>query len=221
MSNIFVAAVMPAKGRYHQTIECIRRMVATAGTQNYELVVVVDDDPPLALDLRMSIDKAWPVKLFTTSRRFGYWGALSMGAKTVTQATHLVNLANDLLPGVNWLAKMLTHVTSRTGHGGICAFNDGIHAGDHAAHFCAPLDLLRRWYGSDLVPLCYDHMYGDTEITTRARELGIFSAAPWAVLYHNHAYAGAALDDVYRLGHGKYAADKMQFEQRRANRWRD
>lgn len=221
MSRAFVAAVMPVKGRPAQTLDCIRRLVATAGTHDYALVVVADDDRDLAVYLGGGIDKAWPVHLFVTSRRFGYWGALSQGAKTVAGATHLVNLANDLLPGVNWLAKMLSYVASRPGNGGVVAFNDGIHAGDHAAHFCAPIDLLRRWYGSDLVPLCYDHMYGDTEITARAKDLGIFSAAPWAVLYHNHAYAGAAVDDVYRLGHEKYAADKARFDRRRASGWRD
>ena len=73
--HIFVAAVMPAKGRPEQTLDCIRRLVGTAGTRGYALAVVVDDDPDLAALLRGGIDHEWPVKLFTTSRRFGYWGA--------------------------------------------------------------------------------------------------------------------------------------------------
>jgi GT2 family glycosyltransferase len=138
----------------------------------------------------------------------------------VPDATHLVNLANDLLPGANWLARMLEVVRSSIVPA-VIAFNDGIHPGTQAAHFCADMSLLKKFYPDTLVPLCYDHMFGDTEITERAKQAGCYTAAPWAVLYHNHIYVGNALDDIYKLGHAQAIADQAIYQRRRANGWRD
>lgn len=216
-----VAAVMPAKGRPVQTLESARRLLSTAGVddQAWLLVIMCDDDPPLYDFLRGEL-AGKRVILHNSSSRIGYWRALSQGVALVPGATHLVNLANDLLPGANWLGRMWHDVLISTPPG-VVAFNDGIHAGDHAAHFCASLEVLRRWYPATLVPLCYDHMYGDTEITARAKQERRFYAAPWAVLYHNHVYIGNELDEVYKLGHAHVYADQAIYERRRANGWRD
>ena len=216
-----VAAVMPAKGRPAQTLECARRLLSTAGVadQDWLLVIMCDDDPILYEHLRAGL-AGKRVILHNSSSRLGYWRALAQGAMMVGDATHLVNLANDLLPGANWLARML-EVVRRTIAPAVIAFNDGIHAGTHAAHFCASIALLRKFYPETLVPLCYDHMFGDTEITERAKQAGCFTAAPWAVLYHNHIYVGNQLDDIYRLGHAQTYTDQDTFNRRRANGWRD
>lgn len=215
-----VAAVMPAKGRPAQTLECARRLLATAGVDDaaWQLVIFCDDDHKLYEHLRTGL-YGKRVIINGIRHRLGYWRALSQGSSFVPDATHLVNLANDLLPGAGWLAKMLEHVAD---HGdGVAAFNDGINVDGSAAHFCANIDVLRRWYPATLVPLCYDHMFGDAEIATRADQEYCFSRAPWSVLYHNHVYIGNTLDDIYKLGHAHAYADQALYERRRANGWRD
>ena len=213
-------AVMPAKGRPAQTLECARRLLATAGVDDaaWLLVIMCDDDPALYAHLRGGL-AGKRVILHNSTSRLGYWRALAQGASMVGDATHLVNLANDLLPGAKWLGRMLHQLQRQPA--GVTAFNDGIHAGDHAAHFCANVSALRRWYPATLVPLHYDHMFGDAEITARAKQERCFYVAPWAVLYHNHAYIGNELDDIYKLGHAQAYADQAIFERRRANGWRD
>lgn len=215
-----VAAVMPAKGRPAQTLDSARRLLSTAGVDEaaWLLVIMCDDDPILYEHLRGGL-AGKRVILHNSAHRLGYWRALSQGAALVPGATHLVNLANDLLPGANWLAKMSEHMYYHAA--GVVAFNDGINAPGTAAHFCARLEVLRRWYPGTLVPVCYDHMYGDTEIADRAEQDKTFSRAPWAVLYHNHVYIGNQLDDIYKLGHAQVYADQATYERRRANGWRD
>ena len=211
---------MPAKGRPAQTLESARRLLSTAGVDDaaWLLVIMCDDDPALYDHLRGGL-AGKRVILHNSTQRLGYWRALAQGASMVGDATHLVNLANDLLPGAGWLAKMLEH--SQYHAAGVAAFNDGINVYGTAAHFCASIDVLRRWYPNTLVPLHYDHMFGDAEIAARAEQDHCFSRAPWAVLYHNHAYIGNTLDDIYKLGHAQAYADQAIYERRRANGWRD
>jgi hypothetical protein len=83
------------------------------------------------------------------------------------------------------------------------------------------VSLLKRWYGDDYVPVCYDHMYGDAEINLRAKAERKLAAAPWAVLYHNHLYVGADQDDIYRAGHARFAEDEARFHYRRQHNWTD
>lgn len=215
-----VAAVMPAKGRPTQTLDAARRLLCTAGLAEHEwqLVIICDDDRSLYNFLRTEL-AGMPIVIKFAYPRVGYWYALSLGASLVPDATHLVNLANDLLPGGNWLARMMETVKRQPP--GVTAFNDGIHAGSHAAHFCADVPLLRKWYGGSLVPLCYDHMFGDAEISTRAQQEQCFFVSPWSVLYHNHVYVGNALDEIYKLGHAHTSADQETYNRRRANGWRD
>lgn len=223
-----ILAVMPCKGRITQTLALIPRLLRTAGlpADAWKLVVNVDDDEVLMDALHDRPGDAADIDVIGSTERNGYWrgirNGITWGRAVYTSDTisHVVNLANDLLPGKDWLKLGMDAYHGAFANGdGIMGFNDGIHHGTHAAHFIASVPLLRRWYGDDYVPLCYDHMYGDTEINLRAKAERKLAVAPWAVLYHNHAYVGAAPDDIYQLGHARYAADEALFNYRRAHHW--
>lgn len=211
-----VSGVMPVKGRTAETIDLVPRLISTAGAP-LEMVMVIDSDPEIASAVG---GMGWSIGIITNESRHGYWRSMSDGAKKTTGAL-IVNLANDILPGREWLIRAVEAYGHRFGSGlGIIGFNDGIHQGTHAGHFMIHRDLLREWYGEDLWPLEYDHLWADTEIVQRAIALKIFAVAPWAVLYHNHPASGKMGDPVYAIGHAKIDQDRATFERRKAAGWR-
>lgn len=205
MDGLRVAAIMPCLGRERETVESITRLRATAGYEDWELLIVVDGDK--------SLHDVIGGMLIPAS--IGYWGCLSVASKE-TDAPLLVNLANDLLPGRSWLGRAVNAYRSRFADGqGVMGFNDGIHAGATAAHFLVSRSILHHWYGDDYWPLAYHHNFGDTEICERAKSEKLFAVAPFAVLYHNHPVTGGKSDDVYSKGLSTWQADQQTFEKRK------
>jgi hypothetical protein len=120
----------------------------------------------------------------------------------------LVNLANDLIPGMHWLARAVTAYRSAFGAGdGMIGFNGDSHEVNHSCHFLISRSLLERYGGW---PTWYDHNYGDTELCQRAIADRCYGKAPWALLFHDHPYFGGADDAVYmpRAGPGSRATGR-------------
>lgn len=196
---------MPCLSRESETIEAITRLRRTSDYAAWEFTAVVDADNHLH-DVIGGMLSPKPV---------GYWGCLNLATQDTT-APLLVNLANDLLPGQSWLARAVSAYRNRFGEGeGVIGFNDGVHAGLHAAHFLISRSLLYRWYGPDYWPLAYQHNFGDTEICMRAQSEKIFAVAPFAVLYHNHPVTGNQTDEVYAKGFSTWQQDQQTFEKRK------
>ena len=215
-----IVAVMPCLGRQERTIDLVPRLIRTAGTEDWELSLVVDNDNPLhSALLRAITPQRIPVNILRTNQpdERGYWYAMRRGCKE-SNAPLVVNLANDLLPGRDWLRRALEAYNQRfaDGLGGVMGFNDGVHMGGQAAHFLAARAFLRQWFGDDEWPLAYQHNFGDTEICRRAQAAGRFAVAPWAVLYHDHPVSGGANDEVYQRGAAGWKQDEALFKQRSA-----
>lgn len=209
-----VIAIMPCRGRAAQTVETVRRLIATAGTNTAMLMCVCDGDTDVYQALRASdvADRCNPVLL---QGPIGYWNVLA--AMTVPGEALIATLANDLLPGRDWLARGIAAYRGRFGEGdGLMGFNDGLHGPEHSPHFLISRRLLTQWDGW---PVWYRHNFGDTELCQRAQQAGLYGKAPWAVLYHNHVESGAADDAVYAAGRAHYADDARLFEQRRRRGW--
>ncbi len=210
-----IAAIMPCRGRADQTVTNVRRLLATAGYDQWRLWCVVSNthDPGLgpALD-GIGVRVAWLPE-------FSYWQALAYVARQIdADAPYLVNLANDLLPVRHWLRRAVDEYQCCFGVGGdgLMGFNDGIHGADHAPHFLISRRLLEHYGGW---PVWYQHNYGDTELCLRAQQDGRYGKAPWAVLYHDHPISGGQQDAVYAEGMATEAADRALFEERRAVGW--
>lgn len=209
------ALIMPCRGRVEQTVQALSRLLMTAGTNEWELYLVADGDDEVynrltELGYNPSKTDGGPV---------GYWKALRQVTRGTTNQL-IVNLANDLLPGRQWLTRALSAYQKRFGQKhGIIGFNDGIHAGDHAAHFLVHRQVLLSWYGNEYWPVQYKHNFGDTEMVTRGIEQGLFAVAPWAVLYHNHPVTGNGNDAVYNEGGRSWTEDERLFHMRKARKW--
>lgn len=208
---------MPVKGRIQQTIECITRLLNTADYVLH-IVVVTDGDSEAEQEIGRYI-AGWQgyVSLIPLAERGGYWNAMSIGAKSKPEYSHILNLANDLKGTRQWLSRAVAAYENHFGNEpAIMGLNDGVHPGTHAGHFIASRVLLESWYGEDLYPFkYYVHLYGDNEIVERAHALNRFGIAPWAVLLHDHPANGASSDEIYALGHASLDVDWRMYEKRK------
>lgn len=210
-----IAAIMPCRGRAEQTVANARRLLGTAGYEDWQLICMADHDPP-AMGALANADL--PIWRMETAQR-GYWHALQQAADYWPEFSHIVNLANDLLPGQHWLrraAEAYQQLWPGENDYGMLGFNDGHHEVEHSCHFLISRSLLERYGGW---PVWYDHNYGDTELCQRAIAEGLYAKAPWAVLYHDHPYFGGKDDQVYAEGRTQNERDYRLFEQRRRQGW--
>lgn len=209
-----VAAIIPCRGRSEQTVANVKRLLATAGYNDWSLTCIGGDEEREAL---IACSRAGAkVRHVLDAPQLTYWEALRFETDH-TDARLLVNLANDLLPGRHWLARSVTAYRARFGDGdGLMGFNDGLHGPEHSPHFLISRGLLERYGGW---PVHYQHNFGDTELCRRAQQDGCYGKAAWAVLYHDHLENGAADDEIYRAGRATYEQDARLFEERRRLGW--
>lgn len=215
-----IAAIMPCRGRAEQTVANARRLLATASYDDWELYLAGGEKEVGTIWRACSQADITGehVKMITTAQqRVTYWRALEMTTKH-TDATHLVNLANDLLPGQHWLRRAVEAYQAQFGaNAGMMGFNGDSHEVGHSCHFLIDRRLLAAFGGW---PVWYDHNFGDTELCQRAIAAHSYAKAPWALLFHNHVYFGASNDDeVYQEGRRNADKDQALFIQRQRAGW--
>lgn len=213
-----IAAILPCRGRAAQTLECVRRLLATSGMEHghdWQLICVLNDlAPPASLTGPL----AEMTRLYIPEQPLTYWQSLDIATRD-TDATHLIGLANDLLPGQHWLRRAVDAYQEVFGGAheyGMLGFNGDSHGVEHSCHFLIDRDLLTYLGGW---PVWYQHNYGDTELCLRATAHGRYAKAPWALLYHNHVLFGSADDATYAEGRASMDADERLFHERRRTGW--
>jgi glycosyltransferase involved in cell wall biosynthesis len=221
MTTPLVSVLMPCKGRPEQTAALLPRLFSTAGRVAWELICIVDDDPASAEAIRAYNRTAGNTQagMIELPQRQGYWKALAHGSR-IARGRLLANIANDVLPGLNWLARLVrSHQQAFPDGMGVAGWNDGLLFDAHTGHLLIGRPLAEAWYGAACWPTFYDHLFGDTEICQRAMAEDRYIVDTRAVLFHNHPVIGKALDDVYRFSHQKFSQDEQIFGQRRAMQW--
>lgn len=211
-----IAAIMPCRGRPEQTVRNVRRLLATAGYSDWRLIVVGGSDDHLLLDALapMGVDIR---KL--DRQRSTYWQALQSAEMlaSLRNATHLINLANDLIPGQHWLRRAVDAYQSEFGAmPGMLGFNGDSWGVEHSCHFMIARKLLERYGGW---PVWYDHNFGDTELCQRAIADNAYAKAAWALLFHDHPYFGGDDDAVYAEGRAQATKDERLYTQRKKAGW--
>ncbi len=207
---------MPCLGRHQQTLDCVRRLIATAGMEHgrdWELRCVVSDAADLPMATQLS---ELGLTVHLSDARLTYWQAMRHATQR-GDAPLIVNLANDLLPGQHWLARAVEAYRDMFGADvGMLGFNGDSHGPEHSCHFLMSRALLNRYGGW---PVWYQHNFGDTELCQRAIAENVYAKAPWALLYHNHPYFGGADDAVYAEGRASSDRDHQLFVERRRLGW--
>jgi len=206
-----VLVVMPCHGRVKKTVALWPRLLQTAGME--AIWVAVADGDGACWDALVEVKG---IQVMNNVRSMGYWHCMSQAAQRYAQAdTLIVNIANDVLPGLHWLKDGVAAYQERFPiGGGVMGFIDGVQKGNQVPHFIAGAELLRSWYGDDYYPLMYRHSFADTEVCVRAAEAGRYAIARFAVLYHNHLLTGAPDDATYKLGSSTWEADQQTFMNR-------
>lgn len=215
-----VAAIMPCRGRAEQTVRNVRRLLATAGHVAWELTCIgggTERETLIALS-QLGVH----TRCVLDTPHLTYWQALQY--ETEFYATDgadapplIATLANDLLPGMHWLARAVAAYDATFGDGdGMIGFNGDSHEVGHSCHVLISRGLLDRYGGW---PIWYAHNFGDTELCQRAIADGCYAKAPWAVLYHDHPYFGGADDAVYAEGRATSDQDERLYHERRRAGW--
>lgn len=209
-----IAAIMPVRGRRDQTVRNVKRLLATAGRVEWRLTCIGGEDET---DVLMACSEAGAkVRHILNVPRLTYWRAM-LEETALNDAPFIVNLANDLLPGRDWLSRAMAEYRCCFGtNDGLLGFNDGIHDEGLSPHFLISQGLLNRLGGW---PVWYQHNYGDAELCARAQALGAYSKAPWATLYHDHPFNGGETDSVYQEGAASTDQDAALFHARRKAGW--
>ena len=208
-----VLAIMPCRGRADQTLRNVQRLLTTAGYDAWQLVCMVDADVVVQQAITESQLPVWSM----ATRTRGYWPALQQATNHWPEFSLIVNLANDLIGGHQWLARAVAAYRATFGDGlGMIGFNGDHHEVGHSCHFLIHRHLLERYGGW---PAWYDHTYGDTELCERAIADGVYGKAPWAMLFHDHPYFGGQDDPVYAEGRAQSERDHHLFQQRKAQGW--
>ncbi len=205
---------MPCRGRPEQTVTNVRRLLATAGYEDWKLICIGGDAERETLIACSQVGAK--VRHVLDMPRLTYWQALAFETEH-TDAPLLCNLANDLIPGMHWLNRAVTAYQHAFGSGdGMIGFNGDSHEAGHSCHFLISRGLLERYGGW---PTHYDHNYGDTELCQRAIADRCYGKAPWALLFHDHPYFGGQDDSVYAEGRAREARDRALFEERKRLGW--
>ena len=212
--------ILPCRGRKEVTLECVKRLLYTSPIETYpwKLVTVSGKEDRGIVN---ATAKLGAIPLIDESKdRLTYWEALQYATDTFTDFPLLANLANDLLPGGNWLQKGLIAYDKTIGRDntGLVGFNGDSHGPEDACHFIIHRELLKQYGGW---PTWYNHNFGDAELCQRASDDKKYFKAPWALLYHNHAYFyGEERNDyVYTEGRKFEKEDADLFRKRRAEGW--
>jgi hypothetical protein len=215
-----IAAIMPCRGRPEQTIRNVRRLLATADYSHeaWRLICVVSQSEALLADTLIPLTGAQSPLVVVTPQpgRMTYWRALALVTNHI-DATHLINLANDLVPGQHWLRRAVEGYQSEFGAmPGMLGFNGDSWGVEHSCHFMIARELLERYGGW---PIWYDHNFGDTELCQRAIADNAYAKAAWALLFHDHPYFGGDDDAVYAEGRAQATKDERLYQQRKALGW--
>jgi len=206
-----ILCILPCWGRHEQTKRNAARLITAAGSVDMPVQWVATIPPQ---DAGLTLD-GWEV--IHTAKPLTYWHALKYLTDNV-QYTHTVNLANDLLPGRDWLARGWRDYQTRfTTRSGLLGFNDGLHESTHSPHFLIARDLLTDFGGW---PVWYYHEYGDTELCQRAQACVRYAKSAYAILYHDHPYTGAPMDTEYTDAWAMRRDDMALFQKRKAAGWK-
>jgi len=134
-----IAAIMPCRGRPEQTVTNVRRLLATAGYSDWQLICVCDGDREVYDLIRRELPD---IIVGGSQRRQGYWRCLQQGMQQ-TNAPFLINLANDLVPVGPWLKRVAeTYLATFGTNDGMIGINGDGHSVGHSCHFLISRGLL-------------------------------------------------------------------------------
>lgn len=206
-----VSVVVATRGRAGQAAACIERLLHASRGYRVEVIVVTDDP------LTFAATDCLATRVILSAERTPAPAGWHQGA-ALARADVLALGADDLWYGHGWIGETLDRLADFPDGEGLVGFNDlGRDGNELATHWAVSRGFARKHLGGALYPPCYQHYYGDNEVTARAKAAGRFQWAHYALVEHRHpAFGKAAVDAGYALASRVMEADRRLFEQRQA-----
>lgn len=211
-----VLGILPCRGKKDQTINVVQRLLYTApmGRQPWKLVTVSGAEDA---EVVAATEAYGAVGLVDRSRKkLSYWEALQYATDAHPDIPLLVNLANDVLPGIDWLLRgYKSYQHTFKDKPALVGFNGDSHGQEHSCHFIIHRKLLEKFGGW---PVWYNHNFGDTELVSKAMRDSVYAKATFAILFHDHGTckgeAAHKNDPVYAEGRKSFKEDEKLFKER-------
>jgi len=216
VKKIQVLGILPCRGKKDQTIDVVKRLLHTApmGRQPWKLVTVAGLEDA---EVVVATEAHGAVGLVDRNRkRLSYWEGLQYATDAFPDIPVIVNLANDVLPGIDWLLRgYKSYLHTFKGKPALVGFNGDSHGQEHSCHFMIHRELLKKFGGW---PVWYRHNFGDTELVSKAMRDSVYAKATFAILFHDHGTCRSMdehkKDAVYAEGHRHFKEDEKLFKER-------
>ncbi len=210
-----VTIIIPTRNRLERLKWCLQQIAVNTHYPNYDVVVIVDDDPQTAQWAGSLRQKGrWRVVVNEKQRE---WVACTIGGVSLAIDDYIVYFADDVEVERGWLTEAMKTMLSSFGDGvGLVSFQDGIQNENLAPHGLVS-KRMAEYFGGDLFHPGYRHYYGDTELTAKAKALNRFAYSERARIKHVHPIVDKTVDDdVYRDSMGKcWQRDEYLFRARK------
>ena len=174
--NVFIVGLLASRGNPIKALETSLRLSSLAGFPYGTLILYDNQDENFWKNINVPKMNFWkmPEELNVTQCH-----QYALKKLITTNATHILLLTDDLLPGLNWLRILVETsltgvVLANTGTGDYLGFSAGL----------CEIQFLKDMYGDELWPTCYKHYYADAEIGFLARANNKHYYQPNSVLYH-------------------------------------
>lgn len=170
-------------------------------------IVLVLDETSLTDDIK--IPETIPVLTIRTTE-IGYWRCLNIALLHISGDQPFLYTADDILPSKGWLLEAMYQWNRYIPGGvGLACLNDG-HVRDHACgHGITTKNYLTVIFGFPYFPAQFEHLYLDTLINDRAKDIGWYVFCQESNVNHQHQEIGnIAQDQVSKVNMGRSTGDK-------------
>lgn len=188
--------VIPSTMRERRLEELLAVLVPQMPVGGQTLVVFDLEDARDRADHVSELIDRHPEVEFVFSQRKGCWNATKVGL--VLAANEFVGwTADDAMPQPDALVRGIGQFKYVYPHGmGLLVFEDLQHGGAIAGHALTTKSFLRCMFGGELLPEGFRHLYLDTLIADRARDLGRLYWAKTIIFEHVHWRTGKVERDA-------------------------
>lgn len=188
--------VVPSTLREEKLERLLEAMLPQMPDGGQTLVVFDLEDARERADQVLVLMDRHPEVEFVFSHRKGCWNATKVGL-SMAEHEFVGWTADDAKPQVDALVRGIGQFRYVFPHGmGLLVFEDLQNGGAVAGHALTTKQFLRCMFGGELLPEGFRHLYLDTLIADRARDLGRLYYAKTIIFEHMHWRAGKAERDA-------------------------
>jgi hypothetical protein len=185
-----ISILLPSIGRINQLVRLLARMLPEIEKNDAEIILALNEED--ASNLSIQCDTV--IQIMTNT--MGYWRCLNELLCNISDDKLFMWTADDIEPHENWLSLSLASYHEKYPDGlGIVALNDLFVRDQTCGHAISTKKFLRVIFGEPRFPEQFEHLYLDTLIANRAKDLGRFYFCEDAIAEHMNYITGKVKQD--------------------------